>query len=309
MSSPSAPMPVRTEVLRPSAKSGLVTKRSRDSAGPPSRWRPSPRPAMWPSTTTTSTACEASAAFTACTTSGGRRHRPAACCGPPMRVERPAASTSTATRGACRGAGLVVAVVARLRAGWRSRPAGRRRPCARSRRGRPARPAARRSSTMSKPLYLGDLAQPGRPSTGLPSSSAVSSRLPGSTGMPKWMTSPPACSMPAGTTSWRSTIAEAPAIRKMSQPSPVRPCRAPRRSAFASWAQRRSPTSALPSEVRRLAGRCRPPCPAPCRGAGQPGLHQAGARIALNGATAIRAGWPTVRPRSLVDGRAARRRG
>ena len=33
------------------------------------------------------------------------------------------------------------------------------------------RPAARRSSTMSKPLYFGDLAQPGRPSTGLPSSS------------------------------------------------------------------------------------------------------------------------------------------
>ncbi len=105
--------------------------------------------------------------------------------------------------------------------GWRSRPSSPPAPM-RTISARPTgRPAASRSSTMSKPLYLGDLAQPGRPSTGLPSSSPVSSRLPGSTGMPKWMTSPPASSMPAGTTSWRSTIAEAPAIRKMSQPSPL----------------------------------------------------------------------------------------
>ena len=104
-----------------------------------------------------------------------------------MRVDRPAASTSTATRGACcgpspsdgsssRGCGRLGISASRPPAPMRTisaRPTGR--------------PAASRSSTMSKPLYLGDLAQPGRPSTGLPSSSAVSSRLPGSTGMPKWM--------------------------------------------------------------------------------------------------------------------------
>ena len=69
--------------------------------------------------------------------------------------------------------------------------------------------------------------------------------------MPKWMTLPPASSMPAGTTSWRSTIAEAPAIRKMSQPSVLSSCRAPA-MAWASCVTRRSPTSALPSEVSRL---------------------------------------------------------
>ncbi len=46
---------------------------------------------------------------------------------------------------------------------------------------------------------------------GWPAWSAASQVLRGSTGMPKWMIFPPACSMPDGTTSWRSTIAEAPA--------------------------------------------------------------------------------------------------
>ena len=110
-------MPVRTEVLRPSAKSGLVTKRRRDLAGTAFSMAASTSSAMWPSTTTTSTACEASAAFTAWTTSGWPSASASILFGPPMRVERPAASTSTATRGACCGARiLAVAVVARLRA-------------------------------------------------------------------------------------------------------------------------------------------------------------------------------------------------
>src|SRR3546814_1027596 len=37
--------------------------------------------------------------------------------------------------------------------------------------------------------------------------------------MPKWSTAPPAATMPAGMTSRRSVIAEAPAISRRSQPS------------------------------------------------------------------------------------------
>ena len=48
--------------------------------------------------------------------------------------------------------------------------------------------AARRCSTQSKPLSLGERAQPGRPSTGTSPCRASSSRLPGSTGMPKCST-------------------------------------------------------------------------------------------------------------------------
>ena len=76
--------------------------------------------------------------------------------------------------------------------------------------------AASRSSTQSKPLSLGERQQPGRPSAGRPRSSASSSRLPGSTGMPKRSTRPPAASMPAGSTSRRSVIADAPATSRIS---------------------------------------------------------------------------------------------
>ena len=173
-------MPVRTEVLRPSAKSGLVTKRSRDLAGTAFSMAARTSSAMWPSTTTTSTACDASAAFDGMDDQRlRRRRRPAACWGRPCGVERPAASTSTATRGACCGP--------RLRRRRRRAAAGgvgisASRPPApmRTISARPTgRPAASRSSTMSKPLYLGDLAQPGRPSTGLPSSSASQQQVAG----------------------------------------------------------------------------------------------------------------------------------
>src|SRR5258708_3678352 len=93
----SAPMPVRTEVLRPSAKSGFVTKRSRDLAGTAFSMATRTSSAMCPSTTTTSTACEASAALTAWTTSGWPLASDSILFGPPMRVEQPPATPTTAT--------------------------------------------------------------------------------------------------------------------------------------------------------------------------------------------------------------------
>ena len=74
------------------------------------------------------------------------------------------------------------------------------------------RSASRRCSTQSKPLSLGERAQPGRPSTGTAPMCPTSIRLPGSTGMPKLVITPSAASIPAGMTSRRSTMAEAPAI-------------------------------------------------------------------------------------------------
>ena len=59
-------------------------------------------------------------------------------------------------------------------------------------------PAISRSSTQSKPFSLGLRAQPGAPSTGLPRYLPTTIRLPGSTGMPARMTSPPASRIAAG---------------------------------------------------------------------------------------------------------------
>ena len=220
-------------------------------------------------------------------------------------VERPAASSRTATRGACCGPASSLSALRRAAAaGSGSRPAGRRRPCLTISARPTGSPAARRSSTMSKPLYLGDLAQPGRPSTGLPSSSPVSSRLPGSTGMPKWMTLPPACSMPAGTTSWRSTIAEAPATRidvaalllqlleRVGDGGGVVSRRGARRPACcrARSAACRSCSTALSSTLSRVPGSL--VCTSP-------------ARIGLNGATET-IGWLLVLATSIARSTAVR---
>ena len=74
-------------------------------------------------------------------------------------------------------------------------------------------------STQSKPFSLGERAQPGAPSTGRPRASATSSRLPGSTGMPKCSMRPPIASTAAGITSRRSAIAEAPNTITSSAPA------------------------------------------------------------------------------------------
>ena len=58
--------------------------------------------------------------------------------------------------------------------------------------------------TQSNPFCFGDLAHPGRPTTGTSAMRAMSRRLPGSTGMPKCISSPPQRTMAVGTTSFLS---------------------------------------------------------------------------------------------------------
>ena len=86
-------------------------------------------------------------------------------------------------------------------------------------RGATSSPAARRSSTRSRPLSFGERAHPGSPSTGHPRQRPRSRRFPGSTGIPRWSTSPPAATMPLGMTSRRSTMADAPTIRTSCAPA------------------------------------------------------------------------------------------
>ena len=80
------------------------------------------------------------------------------------------------------------------------------------------RPASRRMSIQSKPFSFGERAQPGAPSTGAPFTWPISIRLPGSTGMPKCSTLPPARSIAAGITSRRSAMADAPNTMTSSAP-------------------------------------------------------------------------------------------
>ena len=110
-------------------------------------------------------------------------------------------------------------------------------------------PAAIRCSTQSKPFSLGERQQPGSPSTRRSPTLASSSRLPGSTGMPKCSTTPPAASIAAGSTSLRSVIAEAPAI---SRRSPLL-CRIRSARAAVSWAERASLISRPPVARTRSA--------------------------------------------------------
>ena len=80
------------------------------------------------------------------------------------------------------------------------------------------RPASSRISTQSKPFSFGERAQPGAPSTGTPPALPISSRLPGSTGMPKCSIAPPIASIAAGMTSRRSAMADAPNTMTSSAP-------------------------------------------------------------------------------------------
>ena len=69
--------------------------------------------------------------------------------------------------------------------------------------------------------------------------------MPGSTGSPRRSTVPPAVSMAAGTTSRRSTIADAPRTTRTSQPAEARPARAAATSP-SSCGQRRSASRLAP---------------------------------------------------------------
>lgn len=113
-------------------------------------------------------------------------------------------------------------------------------------------PAATRCSTQSKPFSLGERAHPGRPITGLPPSSPISSRLPGSTGMPKCSTTPPAAPIALGMTSRRSTTAEAPRTSIRSAPRAM-----PAVRASATWTASCSTTRSEISSPPTLARRAR----------------------------------------------------
>ena len=163
----------------------------------------------------------------------------------PIRVERPAASTRAATFAARAGLPSLAP-----RRGWAraavslSRPPT---PIAMTSRGVTSSPAARRSSTRSRPLSFGERAHPGSPSTGRPRQRASRRRFPGSTGIPRWSTSPPAATMPPGMTSRRSAMADAPTISTICAPA-SRAWPTARATAPASWRQRTSFTT-WPSSV------------------------------------------------------------
>ena len=78
--------------------------------------------------------------------------------------------------------------------------------------------AITRARTQSKPLSLGERAQDGTPITGTSPSAPNIIRLPGSTGMPRCNTLPPARVTAMGITSPRSVMADAPNTRMGSQP-------------------------------------------------------------------------------------------
>ncbi|MGY4293862.1 hypothetical protein ACVWXN_001957 [Bradyrhizobium sp. i1.4.4] len=113
-------------------------------------------------------------------------------------------------------------------------------------------PASNRISTQSKPFSTGERAQPGAPSTGTPPARAISSKLPGSTGMPKCSISPPIPVTAAGMTSRRSAIADAPNTMTSSAPSPSNSLIAAD-SARSSCCTRRSAMMLAPAGASRSA--------------------------------------------------------
>ena len=187
----------------PSAQSGAVTN---CTSCPASAVRTAA--SSWPSTTIGGGSPAAAIASTACATKGLPRQGASNLWPAPKRLERPAASSIAPTRpgalATARGSG---------RSASGKRPPS---PMAAIVSAFTAKSAARRSSTRSRPLRLGLLAQPGSPITGRPASVPSTSRLPGSTGMPSRSTVPPAAIMACGITSPRSTVADAPATKRRS---------------------------------------------------------------------------------------------
>ena len=165
----------------------------------------------------------------------------------PMRVERPAASTTAATRrpfsgaGSSRGCGRVTISISKPPTPMpviSARVTGK--------------PASKRMSTQSKPFSLGLRAQPGAPSTACPCSLPINIRFPGSTGMPKCSISPPTASIAAGITSRRSAMAEAPNTMTSSAPA-LSTSSIARASAACSCGTRRSAMMDAPAGAMRVA--------------------------------------------------------
>src|ERR1700756_2325270 len=133
----------------------------------------------------TSDALDASACSVAIRTSFLPLSSASSLLGPPIRVERPAASTIAATwrlpsiSGLARGCGRVTISI-------KSPPTPRPISSARV----TFSPANRRISTQSNPFSTGERAQPGAPSTGTPPALPINRRLPGSTGVSEGTTAP-----------------------------------------------------------------------------------------------------------------------
>ena len=205
--------------------------------------------------------------------------------GPPIRRDWPAASSSAAIRGPGGFAGAALrsgAAPASARGSGRDGISASRPPLPIRMipRGPTGRPATSRSSTQSKPLTLGERAQPGRPST-----DALADTGRAAAGC----RDRPACrndrsgrrprTTAAGITSRRSTIAEAPCTSRISTP-----CRRRRGSAAPA---RRPCASQRSSKTRRqpsAASRCSVTPPGLVEDAflepGQPGLDQRRPRAA-----------------------------
>ena len=195
----------------------------------------------------TGLARDASACSAAMRTSGRPLISASSLFGPPMRVERPAASTRAAMRRPAFGR--------RLGARLRPRDDLHQQP-ADAHAGDVARaaPAARRAGASAPSRSRspsGERAQPGAPSTGRPSALATSSRLPGSTGMPK-------CSMRAADRLDRRRDHVAPVGDRRGaehdhQLGAARraPRRAPRRARPVSCGTRRSATIVAPAGASR----------------------------------------------------------
>ena len=193
----------------------------------------------------TGLAREASACSATIRTSGLPLISSSSLFGPPMRVERPAASTRPAIRwpfsgsGTARGCGRVTISINRPPT---PSPVMSERLI--------GRPASRRIRIQSKPFSFGERAQPGAPSTGRPFASATSIRLPGSTGMPKCSIRPPTASTAAGITSRVSAMADAPNTTTISAPA-FSTSSSALASALVSCGTRRSATIMAPAGASR----------------------------------------------------------
>ena len=201
----------------------------------------------------TGRAREASACSAAMRTSGLPPISASSLFGPPMRVERPAASTTAATRcpssgaGSARGCGRVTISIS-------SPPTPM--PVMSSR--DTGRPASSRINTQSKPFSFGERAQPGAPSTGCPSPARSASDCRDRPACRNARCVPPTASTAAGITSRRSAIADAPNTTTSSAPAfstssiafATRACSCgTRRSATIAGAGRREP---LRGDLQRL---------------------------------------------------------
>ena len=217
-----------------------VTGRPASAASTRSRW--------WPVTTMTGCAREASACSTAMRTSGLPPISASSLLGPPMRVERPAASTIAATR----WPGFS-AIGARLRPRddlhQQAADAHAGDVAARDRQ---AGTAAASGPSRSRSPWA-SARSPARRAPGGRAPRRPACRLPGSTGMPKCSIVPPTASTAAGMTSRRSAIAEAPNTMTSSAPCVAAPRRARSASAAVSCGTRRSATIVAPAGASRSA--------------------------------------------------------